>query len=148
MKRLLLILILTLSFNSFAQEKDRHERIKALKIAFITERLQFTEIEAQKFWPIYNAFDAENQKMRKETMSKFRKGDFESMSDSEAENLLEEMMTTDKRKQELKQQFVKDLLKILPAKKIIILKATEDAFNRRIMQEMKKRRESIRKNHP
>ena len=81
-------------------------------------------------------------------MSKFRKGDFESMSDSEAENLLEEMMTTDKRKQELKQQFVKDLLKILPAKKIIILKATEDAFNRRIMQEMKKRRESIRKNHP
>ena len=62
MKRLLLILILTLSFNSFAQEKDRHERIKALKIAFITERLQFTEIEAQKFWPIYNAFEAENQK--------------------------------------------------------------------------------------
>ncbi len=148
MKKLLLILILALSFSSFAQNKDRQERIKALKIAFITERLQLTESEAQKFWPIYNTFDAENQKMRKETLGKFRKGDFESMSDSEAENLLDEMMATDKRKQELKQQFVKDLLKILPAKKIIILKATEDAFNRRMMQEMKKRRDGFMKNRP
>ncbi len=148
MKKLLLILILTLSISSFAQNKDRQERIKALKIAFITERLQLTETEAQKFWPIYNAFDAENQKMRKATMGKFRKVDFESMSDQEAENHLEDLMATDKRKHELKQQFVKDLSKVLPAKKIILLKASEDAFNRRMMEQFKKRRGSQRNNNP
>ena len=148
MKKILLILILTLSISSFAQNKDRQERIKALKIAFITERLQLTKTEAQKFWPIYNAFDSENQKMRRETMGKFRKVDFESMSDQEAENHLEDLMATDKRKHELKQEFVKDLLKVLPAKKIILLKASEDAFNRRMMEQFKKRRQGQRNNNP
>ncbi len=148
MKKLLLILILTLSISSYAQDNDRKERIKALKIAFITERLQLTETEAQKFWPIYNAFDSENQKMRKETMGKFRKVDIESMNDQEAKNHLEDMMVTEAKKHQLKQQFVKDLLKVLPAKKIIILKATEDAFNRRMMEQFKKRREGFRKDSP
>ena len=148
MKKLLLILILTLSISSFAQENGRHERIKGLKIAFITERLQLTGTEAQKFWPIYNAFDTENQKMRKATMGKFRKVDFDSMSDQEAKNHLEDMMVTDKRKHELKQQFVVDLLNVLPAKKIILLKATEDSFNRRMMEQMKKRRGGSQKNNP
>jgi len=148
MKKLLLILILTLSISSFAQDNGRKERIKALKIAFITERLQLSETEAQKFWPIYNAFDAENQKMRKETMGKFRKVDFDSMSDQEAKKQLEDMMVADGKKHQLKQQFVKDLLNVLPAKKIIILKATEDAFNRRMMEQFKKRREGFRKDRP
>ena len=137
-----------LSISGFAQNQDRQERIKALKIAFITERLQLTETEAQKFWPIYNAFDSENQKIRKETMGKFRKVDFDSMSDQEAENHLEDMMVNDKRKHELKQEFVKDLLKVLPAKKIILLKASEDAFNRRMMEQFKKRRGGQRNNNP
>ena len=148
MKKILLILILTLSISSFAQDNGRHERIKALKIAFITERLQLTETEAQNFWPIYNAFDSENQKMRKATIGKFRKVDFDTMSDQEAKNHLEEIMVTDKRKHELKQEFEKDLLNVLPAKKIILLKATEDSFNRRMMEQFKKRREGQRKNKP
>lgn len=148
MKKLLLILLLSLSISTFAQDKNRQERIKALKIAFITERLELTESEAQKFWPIYNAFDSENQKMRKETMGKFRKVDFDSMSDQEAKKHLEDMMVTDVKKHQLKQQFAKDLLKVLPAKKIILLKATEDAFNRRMMEQFKKRREGQRKNNP
>lgn len=148
MKKILLILILSLSISSFAQDKDRQERIKALKIAFITEQLQLTESEAQKFWPIYNTFESENQNIRKETRSKFRNIDFESMSDQEAKEHLEDWMASEEKKHELRQQFAKDLIKVLPAKKIIKLKATEDAFNRRMMQEMKKRREGTRKNHP
>lgn len=145
MKKLLLILLLTLSISSFAQDNDR---IKALKIAFITERLQLTETEAQKFWPIYNAFEAENQKLRRESIGKFRNANFDSMSESEAKKHLNDMMSVDIQKHQLRQKFVNDLLKVLPAKKIIILKATEDAFNRRMMKEMKKRRENFRKNSP
>ncbi len=148
MKKLLLILILTLSICSFAQDKNRHERIKALKIAFITEQLQLSETEAQNFWPIYNAFESENQKIRKETRGKFRKVDFESMSDQKAKEHLEDWMATEEKKHNLRQQFSKDLIKVLPAKKIIKLKATEDAFNRRMMEQFKKRREGIKKDHP
>lgn len=145
MKKILLILILVLSISAFSQDKDRYERIKALKIAFITERLELTESEAQSFWPIYNAFDSENQKLRKEAKGKFRKIDFESMGDQEAKKLLEDMMIVDTKKHDLKQKFANDLLKVLPAKKIILLKASEDAFNRRMMEQFKKRRQGSKK---
>ena len=148
MKKILLILLITITVNSFAQDSNRQDRIKALKIAFITERLELTETEAQKFWPIYNAFDAENQKLRKENAIKFRKTDFESMSEQDAKTHLKEMMETDSMRYQLRQEFVSDLLTILPAKKIIILKATEDAFNRRMMEQFKKRREGFKKNNP
>ena len=148
MKKILLILLITITVNSFAQDSNRQDRIKALKIAFITERLELTETEAQKFWPIYNAFDAENQKLRKENVVKFRKTDFESMSEQDAKKHLKEMMKTDSMRYQLRQEFVSDLLNILPAKKIIILKATEDAFNRRMMEQFKKRREGFKKNNP
>ena len=145
MKKILLILLFSLSLNVFAQNKDR---IKALKIAFITEQLQLTEVEAQKFWPVYNAFETENHKLRKETRRKFRDVDFESMTDQDAKKHLEEWMATENKKHELRQQFAKDLLGVLPAKKIIKLKATEDAFNRRMMEQYKKRREGFRKDRP
>ncbi len=148
MKKLLLILILSLSISAFAQDKDRYERIKALKIAFITERLELNETEAQKFWPIYNAFEAKNQKLRQQFSGRDRKEKFDGLSEQEAKSFLDKMMTADTDKHQLKQQFVKDLLKVLPAKKIILLKATEDAFNRRMMEQFKKRREGFRKNNP
>lgn len=35
------------------------EKIQSLKIAFITQKLQLTPDEAQKFWPVYNEYDNE-----------------------------------------------------------------------------------------
>lgn len=48
---------------SFAQKGQREEKVKALKIAFITQRLQLTSEEAQRFWPVYNQYDKEIQKL-------------------------------------------------------------------------------------
>ena len=44
-----------------AQDPDdtRAEKIQSLKIAFITQKLQLTPDEAQKFWPVYNQYDNE-----------------------------------------------------------------------------------------
>lgn len=40
------------------------ERVKALKIAYITQALNLTSDEAQKFWPVYNVYDNEIKKAR------------------------------------------------------------------------------------
>ena len=59
MKRLIIpILTLFICFNAYSQRDGKmQERIKAQKVAFITERLDLSSKEAQKFWPIYNAFE-------------------------------------------------------------------------------------------
>ena len=58
MKRFLILLVLCSSLSISAQKKDRHEHIKALKVPFLTEELNLTPAEAEKFWPIYNVYDS------------------------------------------------------------------------------------------
>lgn len=145
MKKLLFILALTLCLNAFGQH---HERIKALKIAFITERLQLTETEAQQFWPVYNAFDEKNQTLRQENLGRFRSVDVESLSESDAKTLLQNIIAKEEKRHELRETFMTDLMAILPAKKIILLKAAEDDFKRQMMERLRKRHEGFRNNKP
>ena len=142
MKKLIILsLLFFLTFNAFAQHKEREERIKTLKIAFITERLAFTETEAQKFWPIYNAFQEENNKLRRDSYDKRKVEDFESMTEGEAKSLLNDMSSIENQRHKLREKFMKDLLTVIPAKKVILLKTTEDEFNKRMFEEFKKRRQ-------
>ncbi len=68
MKKLLLILFLFSAFFSIqAQDggNNRQEKIEALKIAFITQKLQLSPGEAEKFWPIYNQYTEEIKSITK-----------------------------------------------------------------------------------
>ena len=65
MKRFLLyILFLTGGFSlANAQETPeqgaRKQKIQALYVAYVTQQLNLTETEAQKFWPLHAQFDGE-----------------------------------------------------------------------------------------
>ena len=65
-----IVLIIAIFFSCFtvlyAQDDNdpRSERIQALKIAFITQKLNLTADEAQKFWPVYNQYNQEINNMQ------------------------------------------------------------------------------------
>lgn len=141
MKHLVLFFILLTAFGSVAQHSEKRERIKALKVAFITERLQLTETEAQKFWPIYNAFDESNHHYRKDSYERRKNTDITTLTEQDAKVMLNSILKSEKEKQQLKEKFMTDLQKILPAKKIIQLKIAEDEFNRKMFEQFKKRKE-------
>lgn len=65
MKKAIFLLIFFVSTGqmAFAQKGQRQERIKALKIAFITQKLHLTADEAKKFWPVYNKYENEIEKL-------------------------------------------------------------------------------------
>ena len=69
MKKYLLLFLFSLGTFGFAfsQKKvnENEEKIQALKIAFLTQKLQLTSAEAEKFWPVYNQYDREIQNLRK-----------------------------------------------------------------------------------
>ena len=150
MKRLILpVLLLMLFFSGWAQpgEREMKERIKAQKVAFITERLDLTSLEAQKFWPIYNAFEDKTKAMRqndlKEVRQAMRRGN---LSESEAQKILDQFMAVEDKLHEAKKQLVKDLGSAIPPQKIIQLKSTEDAFNKKLLQMLQQRRERMQNN--
>src|ERR1700712_4515510 len=66
MKRLLLLVSLAFSFLiGLAQNGNR---LEALKIAYITKRLDLSPEEAQKFWPIYNLYAEELKRARQDAI--------------------------------------------------------------------------------
>src|SRR5258706_14381373 len=73
----------------FAQEPK--EKIESLKIGFLTERLKLTPDEAKVFWPVYNQFQDELEKVRKERRGTFRNPNetFDNMSDKELEKMVD-----------------------------------------------------------
>ena len=141
MRTCIFILILSMSLNIFSQDNDRRERIKALKVAYLTEQLELTKIEAEKFWPIYNAFEKEEDMQRRLGREK-RKNLSDDITESEAKSMLNDMIAYESERQKQKVDFIENLIKILPAKKIIKLKVAEDEFNKKMFDEYKKRKDS------
>lgn len=139
MKKIIIILCVVLtSWSTFSQTSDRREKINALKVAFITERLELTSTEAQKFWPIYNTYENKKDEQRKMGYEK-RKQISEDMTEAQAKAMLKDFVAFEKEREDLRSNFVESLLKVMPAKKIIQLKLAEEEFNRKMLQEYKKR---------
>src|SRR4051794_23614731 len=71
MRKLLLILFLSISsvYICSAQDgnKEDKEQIEAVRTAYITNQLNLTPEEAQKFWPIYNRYFSEVKKAKQES---------------------------------------------------------------------------------
>ena len=133
-----LVFIIGFSILSFSQQN--RDKIKTLKIAYITEKLDLSQKEAQKFWPIYNNFEDNHSKFRKQSFE-MRKGiDFETLKEEDAIVLLKEMQYIDIKKRALKSNFIDNLLKVIPARKIILLEKIEDDFKRKMFEEYKSRR--------
>jgi len=133
-------IVFIISFSVFSIAQPNRDKIKTLKIAFITEKLDLSEQEAQKFWPVYNAFEEENFKFRKQSFETKKNIDFETLKEEEAIAILKDMRSFETKRITLKNNFIDDLSKILPAKKIILLERAEDDFKHKMFEEFKSRR--------
>ena len=140
MKKSLLIFLLLISLNVIAQ--NNRERIKALKVSFITERLDFSEKEAQQFWPVYNNYEQKMSQIRHHEIKEIRKAikeNTETMSDDQARELIDRLKKVENDSHELRMAFSDKLSNIISPKKIIQLKLAEDDFKRKMFEEYKKR---------
>jgi len=69
MKGIVLILLLTIGSFGMLKAQDG-ERLQALKIAYLTKKLDLSPEEAQRFWPIYNKYTEEIRNIRIEQLQK------------------------------------------------------------------------------
>jgi len=142
MKKLLIIALL-IGSSLFAQ-RPNHDRIKALKTAFITEKLDLSAAEAEKFWPVYNVFEGQMEALRKtsrrEFLSKVREESLENLSDDEANAIIDRIMVMKSRELEYRKELIKNLRPILSPKKILKLERAEENFKRKLLERLKNRR--------
>lgn len=132
-----IVFILSFSLITFGQ--SNRDKIKTLKIAYITEKLDLSEKEAQQFWPIYNNYEEENSKLRNEASETRKKINFETLSEEDAKQFLKDIRLNDKKRQATENDFIDRLTKLISAKKVIMLHKIEDDFKRKMFDEYKRR---------
>jgi len=135
---ILMMLFLVISIKAQGRNESR-EKIKSLKIAYLTEQLNLTTNEAEKFWPIYNSFDQEQQELRIKQRSEIHKvlkerGEIDVMDEKEAEKLIMSKLAIDKLLFESQKEFIQKIKKIISYKKIIKLQMAEMEFGRKLMK--------------
>ena len=137
MKQLFLISFLIFTFCfSLKAEEENNPKIEALKIGFITKRLQLTSSEAQKFWPIYNQYEAEKKLVRQNTIGKIKdlKGDGD-FNNSDAEQAIINYVEFKAKDLELTKKYISEFRKILPATKIAKLVTAEEQFKKLLIKQ-------------
>lgn len=140
-KILLLITLVLFSLTYTKAQGPGREKIKALKVAMITEKLNLTPDEAEKFWPVYNKHDEAMDDLRHKERKYFgkRSEDVTNISEADATKLLAEFDMVNEQRYKLGSNFVKELKKILPNKKIVLLFKAEEEFKRKLLQRMRQR---------
>lgn len=144
MKKITLLLFICLfAANVFGQQGHRGEKVKALKIAFITEQLDLSSDEASQFWPIYNKYEEKindiRKKERKEIIQVLR-NNFETITDAEANKLIDKSISSREQQRTFETQMINELRVAISPKKVIQLKRVEDAFKRKLLERFKEHR--------
>ena len=141
-KVLFLVVFLAGFFAAWTQEGPVRERIKTLKVAFITERVGLTSKEAQQFWPIYNENEDKLEAIRrKERAEMGPRATPASLSDAESEQLLDELIALQGEKHLIHQNFIAKIRKVIPPRKVLLLLKAEEDFKKRLLQQFRKRKQ-------
>lgn len=139
-KRVLILFVFLLGMAYVQAQGPVRDRIKTLKVAFITERVGLTSQEAQQFWPIYNEHeDALENIRRKEVQSRLSAA--QGLSDSESAILLDNLLALQTEKYDADQAFILKIRKVISPKKVLLLLKAEDDFKKRLLQQYRRRQE-------
>lgn len=147
MKNIILVIAVFLSALASLQAQDKNdhrEKIKALKVAFITQELNMTSQTAQKFWPVYNKYEVDKRALHKREHVDW--DNVGAISDSKAEEMLKEYLAVEREEYVIKRQLFSDLKKILSAREIVLLHKLEADFNKKMIKEYRNRTTAANQN--
>ena len=130
-----IIICLIINTGLMAQDRRGHyERIEAIKVAFITKKLDLTTEEAQKFWPVYNNYQKELMELMRKRREDRQKTDIAPNDKINAD------LNYESRILDLKKKYKKLYLKAIPADKVLLLYQAEREFREHLIKQLNHRR--------
>ena len=136
MKKLILAILLVSISTSFSQTVDDYVNLlrsdlKTEKSKLITETMDFTEVEATKFWPIYNEYSLKLNKIGDKRIAFIKDfaANYDNMTDTKADAIMEEAFDFQEDRTDLLEDLYKDLEKVLGATKAAKLVQLENMIN-------------------
>lgn len=140
MKKLVYILMaLLLQCTVLMAQPQKSERIRTIKIGFISERLDLSTEQAAKFWPVYNRYQDELKTVRKEFKQKYKAANPGSDADM-ARQFVADNIEYKEAELNLQKKYKNELLKIISAQQLATLYQAERDFKTMLLKQLKDNR--------
>lgn len=126
-----LILYILFIYNiSYAQQKTNEDKMLSIKIAYITEKIELTSKQSEKFWPIYFELEDKLRAINKQKRS------FDNLSDEQLNEALMQQFKDEKRKIEIKETYINKFRDVISIRQLYNLYKSEKSFKRELIKRM------------
>ncbi len=121
--------------------QDAMAKMKSERVSFLTEKLQFTVDEAEKFWPLYNEYLTKREDMMWGKREKMHKNfDPSQLTDEEMGKMLNELLDQEVKLAQLKKDYFEKIKTILPIRKVLTLHRVEQEFMNHMLNKIRESR--------
>jgi len=145
MKNAFIYLLMSLfSLPLVAQQEEKSsydkEKLESAKVAFITQRLDLTPDQAEKFWPLYNQHSKSKRSLMRE-LNEVQKSGEEQMSDQEAVETIKRRFDIEQKILDLDKAFLNYIIKVITPRQAFKLDEVNKDFARHIYRMQKRNKE-------
>lgn len=123
--------------------QDRADRLEAFRIGYFTDRMALTTEEARLFWPVYDAYQAEEKalKIEVQTFQRRMRLGMDAMSDKELDASLDKFLAFKQKEFDLAKKYKEKFKEVLPIRKVVAFFRAEQEFNRTLLNSYKEKLE-------
>jgi len=150
-----LLLFVLIGFAANAQQEDpepaqldpkAQERINNLRIAYLTEKLNLSAAQAEKFWPIYREFAEQRKTELQKLRNAQREIDPKKPDPDKQKKVIDLGLTVKQNILNLEKDYSNRLLKVITAEQVINLRKAEMDFRDMLQQrrQNQQRKENFR----
>ena len=141
MKFFISAVCILLSTLAFGQKPETFDKLETAKIALITERLELTPEQAEKFWPLYREYTDRQQELRREFMVARKQIKTDGMTDEESKKLVDKGLELKEKRVALDRDYADKFTRVITARQLLQLRKAEDDFKEMVLQRIEKRQE-------
>ncbi|MDB4297638.1 hypothetical protein N9901_02670 [Flavobacteriaceae bacterium] len=148
-KHLYVILLFINSFVCFSQSElsasSNAYKIKTARINFISNQINLTPEQAEKFWPIYNAHYDFIYNLKKERLELRRHSIVVNLNEEESKELYHKTNLFSQKTFRSKKRMYVELEKFLTYKQLLLLGGCESRFRSMLLEQLKHTNKTIKK---
>lgn len=118
--------------------EEEMKQIRAAKASFITNRLNITAEQSEKFWPVYNEFDGKRREIRREQRKIMNEKRKSGTVDEQALNNIREVQDLKQQELDLEGEYQSRFLKVISPSQLEELYKAEKTFNDMLLQRLRR----------
>src|SRR6186713_708332 len=127
---ILIFALFAIAFSAQAQGKHggkRNEKIDAARTAFLTDKMNLSQEQSQKFWPIYNEYEAKRKDLRHKAHP-FKGQNIETLSDAQLKDQLNQMFEARQVELNLDKEYAEKFQKVISVRQLAAMYKGEREF--------------------